>query len=201
MYECMEGVLKGDTEAEFTQQSNLVGSRTVGSFTMVIATMIMNIFPVLSYQDQKRHMYRYLRKPKTMKVRTFTTRIIQLNNYLPYFPQDFVGQMGTALPDDEVKEILYQENNLTRLQQPRQVYSRNVSFLWNCFEIKVKNLKTPTPPPVVRSQTRKKEKSKKRKLVSFEDSDGDSSDDKKFPSKKKLCQYDGKFFYGRTYYT
>ena len=42
-----------------------------------------------------------------MKIRTITTRLIHLNNYLPYFPPDCIGQMVTALPDDEVKEILY----------------------------------------------------------------------------------------------
>ena len=62
---------------------------------------------VLAYQDQKRYIYRYLRKPKTIKVQIFTTRLIQLNYYLPYFPLDYIGQMVTALPDDEVKEILY----------------------------------------------------------------------------------------------
>ena len=91
MYKCMERVLKGDAKAEFTQQANLVGSCTVGNFTTVMATMTVHIFPVLAYQDQKRYMYRYLRKPKTMKVCTFTTRLIQLNNYLLHFPPDHVG--------------------------------------------------------------------------------------------------------------
>ena len=107
MYECMEWVLKGDTKAEFIQQANLVRSHTVGNFTTVMATMSVYIFPVLAYQDQKEYMYRYLRKSKMMKVRTFTIRLIQLNNYFPYFPPDRIGQMVTALPDDEVKEILY----------------------------------------------------------------------------------------------
>ena len=69
--------------------------------------MTVHIVPVLDYQDQKRYMYKYLRKPKTINVRTFSTRLIQLNNYPPYFPPDRVGKMVTALPDDEVKEILY----------------------------------------------------------------------------------------------
>ena len=107
MYKCMERVLKGDAKAKFTQQANLVESHTVGNFTRVMTTMTVHIFPVLVYQDQKQYMYRYLRKPKTMKVRTFTTRLIQLNNYLPYFSPDCIGQMVTALSDDEVKEILY----------------------------------------------------------------------------------------------
>ena len=107
MYNCMERVLKGDAKAEFTLQANLVRSHTADNFTTVMATMTMYIFPVLAYQDQKQYMYRYLRKPKTMKVCTFTTRLIQLNNFFPYFPPDCFGQMVTALPDDEVKEILY----------------------------------------------------------------------------------------------
>ena len=72
-----------------------------------MATITVHIFPVLAYQDQKQYIYKYLRKSKTVKVCTFITKLIQLNNYLPYFPPDCIGQMVTALPDDEVKEILY----------------------------------------------------------------------------------------------
>ena len=42
-----------------------------------------------------------------MKVRTFTTRLLQLNTYLAYFPPDCVGQTVTPFPEDDVKEILY----------------------------------------------------------------------------------------------
>ena len=82
MYKFMERLLKGDAKAEFTQQANLVGSCTVGNFTTVMATMIVHIFPVLAYQDQKRYIYRYLRKSKTMKVRTFTTKLITFHTFL-----------------------------------------------------------------------------------------------------------------------
>ena len=107
MYKYIERVLKGDAKTEFTQQANLVGSCTVGNFTTVMATMTVHIFPVLASEDQKLCMYRYLSKSKTMKVSTFTDRLIQLNKYLPYFPPDHVRQMVTALLDDEVKEIIY----------------------------------------------------------------------------------------------
>ena len=69
MYKCMERVLKGDAKAEFTRQANLVGICTVGNFTTVMATMTVYIFSELANQDQKQYMYRYPRKPKTMKVR------------------------------------------------------------------------------------------------------------------------------------
>ena len=107
IHKCMEQVVKGDAKAEFTQQAYLEGSHTVGNFFTVMATMTVHLFPVLAYQDQKRYLYRFLRKPKTIKVRIFTNRFIQLNNYLPYLSPDRTGEMVTALPDDEVKEILY----------------------------------------------------------------------------------------------
>ena len=104
IYKCMKSVLKGDAKPVILQQADLVGSCTVANFNTVIATMTVHIFPVLAYQDQKRYMYRYLRKPEEMKVCTFTTRLIQLNNYLPYFPPDCIGQTVTALSDNEVKK-------------------------------------------------------------------------------------------------
>ena len=58
---------------KFTQQANLVVSCTVGNFIMVMAIMTVHIFLLLAHQEQKWYMYRYLKKPKTIKVRTFTT--------------------------------------------------------------------------------------------------------------------------------
>ena len=107
MYKCIERMLKGDAKAEFRQQANLVGSCTVANFTTVMATMTVHVFPTYAYRDQRRYMQRYLKKPPDMKVRSFTTRLIQLNTYLPYFPPDRPGQLVTSLPDDDIKEILY----------------------------------------------------------------------------------------------
>ena len=145
MYKHMERVLKGDAnKAEFTQQANLVGSCTVANFNTVMATLIVHIFPVLAYQDQKRYIYMNLRKPKEMKVRTFTTRLIQLNNYLPYVPPDCIGQMVTALPNNEVKEILYRAiSSLWRQKMTKQGYNyldRSIQETSGFFETRVENL-------------------------------------------------------------
>ena len=35
------------------------------------------------------------------------TRLIQLNTYLRYIQSDRPGQLGTSLPNDDIKEILY----------------------------------------------------------------------------------------------
>ena len=45
MYKCMLRVLKGDAQAEFLQQANLVCSCTVTNFTTVMATMTVHVFP------------------------------------------------------------------------------------------------------------------------------------------------------------
>ena len=151
----MEQVLKSDAKAECIQQANLERSYAVGNFTKVMATMTVHIFLVLAYQDQKRYIFRYLRKPKTMKACTFTTRLIQLNNYLPYFPPDCVGWMVTSLPDDEVREInYYGMSNLWRKKMTEQVYNkldRSIQEMLDFFEKRVVNLKTPVAPPAVRS--------------------------------------------------
>ena len=42
-----------------------------------------------------------------MKVRSFKTKLIQLNTYLPYFPPDHLGQLVISLPDYDIKKILY----------------------------------------------------------------------------------------------
>ena len=55
LYRCMERVLKCGDKAKFSQQANLVGSRTVGNFAIVMATMTVHVFHVLAYQDQKRN--------------------------------------------------------------------------------------------------------------------------------------------------
>ena len=76
-----------------------------------------------------------------MKVCTFTTRLMQLNKYLLYFPPDCVGQIVTAQPDDEVKEILYHAMpNLWRKKMTKQGYNyleRYIQEISDSFEIRV----------------------------------------------------------------
>ena len=135
----------------------------MANFTIVMATMTVHIFPVLAYQDQTRYMYRYLRKPKTMKGRSFTIRFKNRNNHLPCFPPDCVGEMVTALSDDEVKEILYHAiPNLQREKMTKQGYNyldRSIQEMSGFFETRVENLETSAPPPAVRSLPRKKKNS------------------------------------------
>ena len=94
-----------------------------------------------------------------MKVCTFTTRLIQLNNYLPYFPRDSAEQMVTVLPDDEVKEILYHAMlNTWRKKLIKQRYSyldRSIQEMSGFFETMIENLEVSLLPPGVKKPPKK----------------------------------------------
>ena len=182
MYECMERVLKGDAKAEFLQQANSVGSCTVANFTTVMATMTVHIFPTYAYRDQRQYKQRYLRKHPEMKVRSFTTRLIELNMYLLYF--DLPGQLVTSLPDDDIKEILYHAMpNTWKKKMVEQGYSYldgPIHAMVEFFETRIENLEKSISPSVPsRNQKRSKKVSKKK-----EESEGKQEG-------KKFCQYHG----------
>ena len=110
-----------------------------------------------------------------MKVRSFTTRLIQPNIYLAYFPPNISDQLVTFLPDDDVKVILYHAMpNIWKKKMVEQGYNYLVGSIHSMaefFETRIENLEKSIPLSV-RSRNRKKSKkgSKKRKGVIFDDS-------------------------------
>ena len=48
--------LKGDFKAEFLQQANLIGIRTVANFITEMATMTVHIFFTYAYCDPRQYM-------------------------------------------------------------------------------------------------------------------------------------------------
>ena len=47
------------------------------------------MFPIQALTTQKRFMRRFMRKPRTMKIRTYKNRVCDMNNMLARFPPDF----------------------------------------------------------------------------------------------------------------
>ena len=72
-----------------------------------------------------------------MKARSFRTRLIQLNTYLPYFSPDCPGQQVTSLPDDDIKEILY--HTMPNTWKKKMVEQR-YNYLDEFFETRIENL-------------------------------------------------------------
>ena len=105
--------------------------------------MTVLVFPIYAYCDQKQYMQRYLRKPTDMKVRLFTTRLIQLNMYLLYFP---------SLPGDDIKEILYHAMpNMWKKKMVEQGYNYldgPIHSMVDFFKTRIENLEKLIPPSV-----------------------------------------------------
>ena len=183
MHKFMERVMKGDAKAEFLQQANLVGTRTVANFNTVMATMTVHVFPTYAYRDQRRYMQTYLKKPHEMKVRSFTTRLIQLNTYLPYFPPDRPGQLVTSLPDDDIKEILYHAMPNTwkkkMIEQGYNYLDGPIHAMAEFFETRIENLEKSIPPSVPSRNGKKSKKASKKK------------EESETKTGHKFCQYHG----------
>ena len=176
MHECMKRLLKGDAKAIFFQQANLVGSCKVANFTTVMSNMTVHVFPTYAHRDERQYMQRYLRKPPDMKVWSFTTRLIQLNIYLPYFPQDHPGQGITSLPDDDIKEILsHTMPNMWKKKMVEQGYKYldgSIHSMVEFYESRIEKLEKSIPPSVpLRNIMEIKKGSKKRKAMTFKNSE------------------------------
>lgn len=98
-------VLIGDALATF-EASAIGRNETNDSFTACMNELTAHIFPARALQLQKRFMRRYLRKPKDTSIRKHVARAVELNGYLPFFPEPRAGVAPTKLDDDELLDIL-----------------------------------------------------------------------------------------------
>ena len=102
-----------------------------------------------------------------MKVRSFTTRLIQLNTYLPYFPPDCPGQLVTSLPDDDIKEILHHAMLNTwkknMVEQGYKYFDGPMHSKAEIFKTRNENVEKSIPPSILsRNREKTKNGSKKR---------------------------------------
>ena len=76
----------------------------LANYSAAMNAMTMHVFPPRSLVSQKREMRHFMRKLSTMKVRTYVTRLRELNDMLPKFPP-FAGD-AQKLQDDELKDLI-----------------------------------------------------------------------------------------------
>ena len=129
-----------------------------------------------------------------MKVWSFTTRLIQLITYLPYFPPDRPGQLVTSLPNDDIKEILYHTMpNIWKKKMVEQGYNYldgPIHSMAEFFETRIENLEKSIPPSVCsRNKKKAKKRSRKMKAVTFNDYEDKDSD--QGHTGKKFRPYNG----------
>ena len=84
-----------------------IGIRTVDNCNKVLLEMTKHAYPTYAFCEQKRYLRRHLIKSRSMKLRSFISRLQELNAYLEEFPPDTEGQETAPLPAVEIKDIIY----------------------------------------------------------------------------------------------
>ena len=74
-YTFNERLLTGDVKATFNQAPLDIGIRTNDNFNKVLLEMTKHVFPAYSLYEQKRFLRKHLVKPRSMKVRSFISRL------------------------------------------------------------------------------------------------------------------------------
>ena len=96
----MRTVLKGDAYTYFSQYFTTDDAM----FVLGVQALTSHIFPQRALRMQKRYMRRYMRKPRDMTMRVYRNRVVELNNYLEWFPTVFNATQ--KIDDDEIVDIL-----------------------------------------------------------------------------------------------
>ena len=81
----------------------MVSNEDDAMFVLGVQALTSHIFPQRTLCMQKRYMRHYMRKPRDMKMRVYRNRVVELNNYLEWFPTAF---NATQKDDDEIVDIL-----------------------------------------------------------------------------------------------
>ena len=84
-----------------------IGIHTVENFNKVLMEMTKHAFPAYAFHEQKSFLRRHLVKPRSIKLRSFISRLLELNAYLEEFPPDTVGHETGSLPAEEFLDVIY----------------------------------------------------------------------------------------------
>ena len=103
-YAMARQILQGDALAAFEKECKDQTVESVANFKEALKKVTAHVFPQRALQIQKHYMRRYMRKPKSMTVRTYCNRVVQMRNQLDFYPGGNAN--GDTLPEDELLDIL-----------------------------------------------------------------------------------------------
>lgn len=104
-YNMTRTLLKGDPLAFFNQKATAIGNETVANFEKVLKHLTYHIVPRRAVRFQQRYMLHSMRKPNTMSMLKFVTRVTQMNEYLSQLPSDRFDEEGVPLGFEEAQKI------------------------------------------------------------------------------------------------
>ena len=105
-YAMARRLFNGEALTSFNNASAKVGTETVQNLEIVLKKVAGSVFPLRAYAMQKQAMRRFMRKPRESTIREYVDRILELNDYLVYFPTKDGEADATKLPDEEILDIL-----------------------------------------------------------------------------------------------
>ena len=106
-YNALSRHLNGAILSKYYTAQEARGNQTLEHFKLVAAKLMAHVLPSKAYVIQKRYMKKFIKKPRDMKIRALVSRVQELNNYLPSFPPPAPETAPVKLPEDELKEIVY----------------------------------------------------------------------------------------------
>ena len=131
-------------KATFNQVALDIGICTIDNFNKVLAEMTKHAFPAYAFHEQKRYLRRHLIKPRSMKRRSFISKLQEPSVYLEEFPPDTEGQETVPLSTDEIVDIIYhsmstiQKNKM--IEQGINYADSTIKEMTDIFKTRVKNL-------------------------------------------------------------
>ena len=133
-----------DAKATFNQATLDIGIHTVDNFNKILLEMTKHAFSAHALREQKRYLRRHLVKPRSMKLRSFITRLQELNAYLEAFSPGTKGQETAPLPADEIIDIVYHSMPTTwkkkMIEQGFNYPDSIIKEMTNVFENRVEKL-------------------------------------------------------------
>jgi len=112
-------LLEGGTLTAFENAAKDETTETNDTLKTVLKKVTASVFPVKSLQKQKRYMRRFFKKPGIMSIKAYVERVIEINEYLPLFPDPTSTLAADKLPDDELLDLL--EFSIPRAWQKQMV--------------------------------------------------------------------------------
>ena len=101
-YALIRRILQGDALAAFNRAAEAAGNESNENFELALRGLQEHVFPRKALMNQKRFMRHFLRKPFSMTIREFINRLVEINEYLTYFPP---FNQENKLPVEELMDI------------------------------------------------------------------------------------------------
>ena len=102
-FRMMRNIIKGDALRVFNNKQAELGNETNVSFDECLMAVTTHVFPLRALVRQKRHMRRYMRKPRDMTSRQHIALIQEMSENLTLYPG---GDADSPFDEDELKDIV-----------------------------------------------------------------------------------------------